>query len=132
MHIRDAHFKNSALNRKKTPLNSLPKFGLRPGEAAFALGSSKILEECVDGGWLKPIIQRHKLTLFDAGDLARCWARILAGEVPPPRVTISKRRTESSVTSGASKSPGHGTEQFPTTSPPAVCPTEAKQTSHTK
>jgi hypothetical protein len=111
---------------------SLPKFGLRPGEAAFALGSAKILEECVAGGWITAVIQRHKLVLYDAGDVARCWARILAGEVPQPRTTTSKGRRDSSVTSGAPKSPGHGTEQFPTTSPPAVCPTEAKQTRHTQ
>ena len=116
----------------KQNFNHLPKFGLRPDEAAFALGSSKILEECVEGGWLKPIIQRHKLTLFDAGDVARCWARILAGEVPQPRITILKGRKESSATSGVPSSPFQGTEQFPTTSPPAVCPTEAKQIRHTK
>ena len=112
--------------------HSLPKFGLRPGEAAFALGSPKILEECVEGGWLKPIIQRHKLTLFDAGDVARCWARILAGEVPSARITILKGRKESSATSGVPNNPAQRTEQFSQTSPPAVCPTEAKQIRHTK
>lgn len=58
------------------------KYGFRPKEAAFALGSEKLLEECVEAGWLKPIIQRHKLTLYDRGHIASCWARILGGETP--------------------------------------------------
>jgi len=58
------------------------KYGFRPQEAAFALGSEKLLEECVEAGWLKPIIQRHKLTLYDRGHIASCWARILGGETP--------------------------------------------------
>ena len=70
---------------KKNVLTNIPittKYGFRPQEAAFALGSEKLLEECVEAGWLKPIIQRHKLTLYDRGHIASCWARILAGEMP--------------------------------------------------
>ena len=33
-------------------------------------------------GWIAPVVRRHKITLFDAGDVAKCWARILNGEVP--------------------------------------------------
>jgi hypothetical protein len=58
------------------------KYGLRPKEAAFALGSEKLLQECVVAGWLKPVIQRHKLTLYDRGQIASCWARILDGQTP--------------------------------------------------
>jgi hypothetical protein len=67
----------------------ITKYGFRPQEAAFALGSEKLLEECVDAGWLKPIIQRHKLTLYDRGHIASCWARILDGEVP---IEVGARR----------------------------------------
>jgi hypothetical protein len=58
------------------------KYGFRPPEAAFALGSEKLLAECVAAGWLKAVVKRHKLTLYDRGDIASCWSRILAGEVP--------------------------------------------------
>lgn len=58
------------------------KFGFRPHEAALALGSEKLLDECIAAGWIKPIVKRHKLTLYDRADIASCWARILAGEVP--------------------------------------------------
>jgi hypothetical protein len=62
--------------------STIQKFGYRPDEAAFALGSEKLLQECVEAGWLRPIIKRHKLTLYAFSDITRCWARILAGELP--------------------------------------------------
>jgi hypothetical protein len=58
------------------------KYGFRPPEAAYALGSEKLLAECVAAGWIKPTVKRHKLTLYDRADIATCWSRILAGEMP--------------------------------------------------
>jgi endonuclease YncB( thermonuclease family) len=58
------------------------KYGLRPGEFAAAVGSVKLANEMVNAGWIKPVVKRHKLVLFDAGEVARCWARILNGEAP--------------------------------------------------
>jgi hypothetical protein len=58
------------------------KYGFRPNEAAYALGSEKLLQEVVAAGWLKPVIRRHKLTLYDRGDIAAVWSRILSGEIP--------------------------------------------------
>jgi hypothetical protein len=60
----------------------MTKYGFRPPEAAYALGSEKLLAECVKAGWIKPIVKRHKLTLYDRADIAKCWTRILAGEMP--------------------------------------------------
>ena len=60
----------------------MTKYGFRPPEAAYALGSEKLLAECVAAGWIKPTIKRHKLTLYDRADIASCWARILAGQAP--------------------------------------------------
>lgn len=59
------------------------KLGFRPEEAAFVLGSRQLLEEMVAAKWIEPRVDRHKLKLFDGGDLARAWARILNGEEPP-------------------------------------------------
>jgi len=61
---------------------SINKLGYRPHEAAFALGSEKLLQECVAAGWLKPVLKRHKLTLYAITDITRCWMRILGGELP--------------------------------------------------
>lgn len=59
-----------------------PKYGLRPHEASFALGSEVLLDAAKSAGWIQPKIQQHKLTLYDAGDVARVWSRICAGETP--------------------------------------------------
>ena len=58
------------------------KYGLRPPECAAAVGSMELFNEMKAAGWISPVVQRHKITLYDAGDLAKCWARILNGEVP--------------------------------------------------
>jgi hypothetical protein len=60
------------------------KLGYRPDEAAQVVGSEQLLNEMVAAQWLKPKIQRHKMTLYDYSDIAKCWARICKGEIPPP------------------------------------------------
>ncbi len=59
------------------------KLGFRPDQAAEMMGSAILFEEMVEAKWVKPVVQRHKLTLYDGGALAKAWARILKGEVPP-------------------------------------------------
>ncbi|MEQ1858526.1 MAG: hypothetical protein ABMA13_01170 [Chthoniobacteraceae bacterium] len=66
----------------KTLTDSL-KLGLRPDEGAQAVGSKQLFTEMVAAGWIAPVVQRHKLTIYDRGDVAKAWARILAGEQPP-------------------------------------------------
>jgi hypothetical protein len=66
----------------RTRLSNAIKYGYRPPEAADALGSEKLLLECVAAGWIKPTVKRHKLTLYDRGAIGACWMRILAGEMP--------------------------------------------------
>ena len=85
----------------------IQKLGLRPDDVDDVLGSRKLREEMVDAGWLRPVVQRHKLTLYDSGEVTRAWARILAGEVPRPRMTISKANAESPTTGDA-----HGRDKF--------------------
>ncbi len=62
--------------------NSLKKLGLRPDEVDFIFGSRTLREEMIVAGWLNPVVQRHKLTLFDAAEVNRAWARILGGDTP--------------------------------------------------
>jgi hypothetical protein len=64
---------------KNIPIN---KLGYRPDEGAFVLGSEKLFQECVEAGWLRPVVKRHKLTLYAYSDITRCWARIQGGETP--------------------------------------------------
>ena len=60
------------------------KLGLRPDEAAALIGSEELFRQMVGAKWIKPVIQRHKLTLYDRGHLTAVWLRILAGESPNP------------------------------------------------
>lgn len=58
------------------------KYALHPDEAATAVGSSQLLRAMVAASWIEPVIKRHKLTLYDREDLARCWERLRKGERP--------------------------------------------------
>lgn len=68
------------------------KLGCRPEEGIFIIGSRQLWDEMVAAGWLRPVVNRHKLQLFDRGDISRAWTRILNGEQPPRR-----RRTVGAV-----------------------------------
>lgn len=67
---------------KLAPLVDL-KLGCRRDEVRFMLGSPQLLDEMVAAKWLKPVVDRHKLQLFDRGDVVKAWTRILNGEEPP-------------------------------------------------
>lgn len=67
------------------------KLGLRRWDVDFILGSSQLAEEVIRAGWLRPAISRHKLVLYDRGDVNRVWSRILSGE-QPPRVRAPGRK----------------------------------------
>jgi hypothetical protein len=75
------------------------KLGLRPAEAAFLLGSTQLLAELVAAQWLKPVVNRHKLLLYDKADVNRAWARLLSGEQPP-----KLQRKSSPATTGRKES----------------------------
>jgi hypothetical protein len=67
---------------KLAPLVDL-KLGLRREEVDFMLGSPQLLNEMLAAKWVQPVINRHKLQLYDRGDIVRAWTRILNGEEPP-------------------------------------------------
>jgi hypothetical protein len=69
------------------------KLGYRPKEAAQCIGSQELFDAAVEAGWIKPVVQRHKLTLYDFTAVANLWERILAGEVPPARQRKTPRPT---------------------------------------
>ena len=74
------------MEKIKSKLSALSlKLGYRPAEAAEVFGSRQLLDDAVRGGWITPVVNRHKLVLFDRSDLLRVWARIVGGEEPPRR-----------------------------------------------
>lgn len=60
------------------------KLGYRPDEAAEVLGSVQLLDECISAGWIKPVVRRHRLTIYNYADIAKCWERIIRTGPPPP------------------------------------------------
>jgi hypothetical protein len=66
------------------------KFGFRREEAAAVVGSVQLFDDMVRAKWLRPVVYRHKLVIFDRGDIQRAWSRILAGEIPPARTRTAK------------------------------------------
>ena len=84
------------------------KLGYRLEEAEFVLGSSQLLAEMTAAGWLRPVIHRHKLTIFDRGDIARAWARILSGEEPPRLQRNGKHTSTNFGRKGHRKAPQVG------------------------
>lgn len=71
--------------RDKLALIADTKLGFRPDEVVFVLGSAELFAEMVAAKWLQPIINRHRLQLFDRSDISRAWARVLNGDEPPRR-----------------------------------------------
>ena len=84
-------------------MQAVPRYGMRPPEVAEAFGSRVLFEEAVKAGLLKPMISRHKLTIYDSGAVARAWARILAGELPEEGkpLTHKSQHTARANTTGA-------------------------------
>jgi hypothetical protein len=70
------------------------KLGFRPRDAIAAIGSKSLYERCVRAGWLTPVVRQHKLTLYRHEDVARCWARIVKGELPAAEPAIDKEAAQ--------------------------------------
>ncbi|MCB1232238.1 MAG: hypothetical protein KDN19_18450 [Verrucomicrobiae bacterium] len=67
-----------------TPIHDpLPRLGIRRRDVIATFGSRSLYEDCVRAGWLRPLVRRGRLTLFDASDVEKVWMRIKKGEVPP-------------------------------------------------
>ncbi len=69
------------------------KLGFRKDEVIFIIGSAQLVEEMIAANWLVPRVDRHKLQVFDRGDVTRAWVRILDGEEPPRLGKESKPRS---------------------------------------
>lgn len=70
------------LTERVLSMSTIP-FGVRRSNLPDTFGSEELTRRVIFHGWLKPVIQQPKLTLFDTGDVAQVWQRIRNGEVPP-------------------------------------------------
>ena len=68
---------------KQNRNGSARNLALRPSRGSLRFWESRSSSR---NAWLprgsSPVVQRHKLTLFDHDEVALCWARILRGEKP--------------------------------------------------
>lgn len=58
------------------------KLGIRRDELGELLGSEQLAREMIADGWLTPILEEHKLTLFALADVAKAFARLTHGQRP--------------------------------------------------
>ena len=76
--LQNSHFFQSSLlsicmNEETSPSKAL---SMQRQEVIEAFGSRTLYERCVNAGWLKPVIQTGRLTLFDREDVAQVWERL--------------------------------------------------------
>jgi hypothetical protein len=67
-----------------TKLQSAPRL-LRKEAAEAYVGAPQLLVKLVRAGWLKPTVQRNRLTLYDQRRLDDCVERLNGGEFPGER-----------------------------------------------
>ena len=63
-----------------TEIREVPKHALTLDEVNFALGAESLVKQLRDVGALVPARREGRTLLFDAGDVARCWAEYKAGK----------------------------------------------------
>ena len=56
----------------------MTRLALRPKDCVEMLGSKQLYTLCVRHGWLKPEVQRHRLTLYNSESVAACWRRVMS------------------------------------------------------
>lgn len=67
-------------------VESLPQFqklGLRPDEAAHALGSVNLFKRMVRAKWIVPVVKGSRCTLYDVNDVAYAFQRLKRGDHLP-------------------------------------------------
>jgi hypothetical protein len=62
----------------------LPK-ALNAADAAEYIGAPQLFADMRAHGWIKPLCDRHRMTMFDREELDNCYARFYAGEYPGKR-----------------------------------------------
>ena len=55
---------------------------IRREDAGVYLSAPKLLAEMEEAGWISPVVQRNRMTLFDVRQLDACVDRLAAGESP--------------------------------------------------
>lgn len=63
-------------------IQAAPRTLLRREQAADRFAAPQLFALMEKFKWIKPVVQRHRMTLFDSRDVDRCIERIAGGEYP--------------------------------------------------
>lgn len=66
-----------------THAESISPLGICRRDVVKLYGSESLVKDCVRAKWLKPLVRRGRLTLFDHEEVLAVWNRIKCGELPP-------------------------------------------------
>ena len=85
--VSDANRDNTSVGFPASSLaaNSSLETWVRAAKLPELFCSWDLAYRCVSGGWLKPIMQGKRRTIYRLADVLSCMKRIEAGEVPPSR-----------------------------------------------
>ena len=67
----------------RTILIELGSPWMRASELPSVFRSRQLARQCTHAGWLRPILQGKRRTIYALTDVLACIARIERGEVPP-------------------------------------------------
>jgi hypothetical protein len=63
-------------------IQAAPRTLMRRDQAALRVGANQLFVLMEKFKWIKPCLQRHRMTLFDSREVDRCIDRIANGEYP--------------------------------------------------
>lgn len=63
----------------------VPERWIRAADLAELFCSWDLAYRCTNAGWLKPVVQGKRRTIYRLSDALVCMRRIEAGELPPAR-----------------------------------------------
>jgi hypothetical protein len=59
-----------------------PRKLLRRDQATLRVGAAQLFILMERHKWIKPVLRKHRMTLFDSYDVDRCIERVANGEYP--------------------------------------------------
>ena len=77
----ETHFTSSSSRRPVSPVSPW----VRAAQLPELFCSWDLAYRCTKSGWLKPILQGKRRTIYRLADVLSCLQRIEAGELPLPR-----------------------------------------------
>jgi hypothetical protein len=75
-------------------IQAAPRCLLRRDQATLRVGAAQLFVLMERYKWIKPVLRKHRMTLFDSRDVDHCIERIAFGEYPGADTRPSMSRSE--------------------------------------